>query len=64
MKITVLKVVFIYDLKTAVRRSLDPLSHIYQTVLLHGRHSKEISTALTSVVPNVIYGQWAIYNLI
>jgi len=55
-------VVFIYDLKTDVRRSLDLLSHLCQTVRLHSRHSKEISTALTSVGPNVTYWQWAIYN--
>ena len=57
MKITVPRIVFIYDLKTEVRRSLDLLSHIYQTVLLRSRHSKEISTVLTSVEPNVIYRQ-------
>jgi len=66
MKITVLRFVFtsIYDLKTEVRLSLDLLSHIYQTALLHGRHSKEMFTVLTSVGPNVTYRQWTIYNLI
>jgi hypothetical protein len=55
MKTKVLRVVFICDFKTEVGLSLDLLSHIYQTVLLRNSHSKEISTALPSVAPNVTY---------